>query len=145
MVRKVFTHFRYKLFLYVYELLSSIVGRGCCELLLKILGVVLVISISDVYGHFQLYLIGVSAIGNTFVELVEAYDFAFQDKVAITFYLLQPCLAGIDVGEFVLENSLHGRPYVGAADGEVSYLYALYLGVVYAGAVELVADGARRA
>ena len=108
----------------------------------KVLGMVLIVGISYVYRHFQLHLIGISAIGDALVELVKTNDFPFQYEVAVALHLLQSCLAGIYVGKFVLEDGLHGRPYIGASYGEVAYLYAFCLAIVYAGTVELVTDGA---
>ena len=142
LVGDVLAHLCYEFFLYVYKLLCGIVGAGCCELLFEVIGVVLVVCESDVYGHLQLHLIGVATIGYTFVELVKTNNFAFQYKVAVSLNLFQSCLTGEDVGEFVLEDRLHWSPYIGATDGEVAYLYAFYLGVVYACSVELIADGA---
>mgnify|MGYP003445788893 FL=1 len=142
LVGDVLAHLRYEFFLYVYQLLCGVVGGGGRELLFKVLGMVLIVGISYVYRHFQLHLIGISAIGDALVELVKTNDFPFQYQIAVALHLLQSCLAGIYVGKFVLEDGLHGRPHVGAADGEVSYLYALDFCIVDACTVELVADGA---
>lgn len=142
LVGDVLAHLCYEIFLYVYKLLGGIVGAGGCKLLLEVLGMVLVVCESDVYCHLQLNLIGVSAIGYTLVELVKANYFSFQNEVAVSLNLFQSCLAGKDVGELVLENRLHWCPHIGATDGEVAYLYAFNLGVVYACSVKLIADGA---
>jgi hypothetical protein len=123
-------------------LLSGII-RGCGgELLFKVLGVVFIVGVPDVYRHLQLYLAGVSAVGDAFIVLVKPDNFTFNDQVAISFNLFQSCLVGINVGELVMENGLHGSPNVGTADREISYLDGFYLCVIYACTIEFITDGA---
>lgn len=142
LVCDVFYHLCYQLFLYGCELLGGIVFGVCRKLSFEVFGVVLVVDKAHVHRHLKLHLAAVAAAGYAFVVLVEAGDFSGQLKVAVLLYLAEFGLTGKDVGESVLEDALHGGPYVGAADGEVVDLYGLGLLIVYAGTIELVADGA---
>ena len=51
-------------------------------------------------------------------------------------------MVGILVFQLVVEDVSHRTPYIVGADGELADLYGLRLRVVYAGTIELIADGA---
>ena len=107
-----FDHLRDEFFLYGGERDSCLVCRCRGELPFEIFVVVDVVRESHVDRHRQLCLRGVSFAGDAFVALLVLRDFTFYFQVSVAFHLLQPCVVGKYIFEFVVEDGLHGSPNV---------------------------------
>ena len=134
MVCNIFSHLRNQFFLDIHQLLRGIVLGRCRELTLKVLRVVLVVDEADVHRHLQLNLLAVAIAAYAFVVLVEARDLTRENQIATLLHLTQLRLLGIDIGQAVIEDSLHGRPNVRRTNG-------LRSRIINAGTIELVANG----